>query len=153
MKKKLKIPKEGWRRVVLESPLSGDVDRNMEYLRRAELDSISRGESPYASHRQLTKCLNDLDAKERLIGMSAGRAWYTAAQMCVVYMDYGMSSGMQIGVAHAREIGLEIEERLIGKNKEAEVKPRVSPPKWAAEARKQARERMQAYWAARRKNK
>ncbi len=38
------------RRVVIESPYAGDVERNLRYLRLAMADCLERGEAPYASH-------------------------------------------------------------------------------------------------------
>ena len=36
--------------VVVESPLAGDVERNVAYAKQAGMDCLRRGEAPYASH-------------------------------------------------------------------------------------------------------
>src|SRR5690606_3550939 len=38
------------RLVILESPYAGNIDLNIDYARAAVRDSLSRGESPIASH-------------------------------------------------------------------------------------------------------
>jgi hypothetical protein len=42
------------RRVIIESPYTGDVDVNVAYARRAMRDALQRGESPIASYLLLT---------------------------------------------------------------------------------------------------
>lgn len=103
-------------KVLIESPYAGDVHRNMEYLRRATLDSLRRGENPYASHKMLTDALNDMDATEREEGIGAGLEWHSVIEKVVVYVDYGMSGGMVRGIATAKKRNLPVEERTIGRN-------------------------------------
>ena len=38
------------RRVIVESPYAGDVERNIAYVRAAMRDCLMRGEAPLASH-------------------------------------------------------------------------------------------------------
>src|SRR5690606_24498929 len=45
--------------VIIESPYSGDVERNTEYARSCLLDSLRRGEAPIASHLLHTQVLED----------------------------------------------------------------------------------------------
>jgi hypothetical protein len=86
------------RRVIIESPYSGDVALNTDYARRAVADSVHRGEAPIASHLLFTQpgILNDLDPKERYLGMRAGWAWIDVADACVFYVDLGWSGGMRV---------------------------------------------------------
>ena len=104
------------RRVVIESPYAGDVERNLRYLRAAMRDCALRGESPYASHALLTQpgVLDDSDPDERELGIRLGFEWRAAADATVVYTDLGFSSGMNYGIAHAQEIGCPIEYRTLG---------------------------------------
>lgn len=102
-----------WRLVILESPFSGDVARNRAYLKECIRDCIHRGESPYASHQMLTEALRDSDAIERAEGIDAGFAWRSAAEVTVVYQDFGVSPGMQAGIADARSIGQQVEFRRL----------------------------------------
>jgi hypothetical protein len=105
-------------RVIIESPYSGDIERNTLYARRALADSLSRGEAPSASHLLYTQVLNDSKPKERLKGMNAGFAWMEVAELTVAYVDYGVSDGMQTGIDRANKSKIPVEYRRIGKNPE-----------------------------------
>jgi len=102
------------RRVILESPYAGDVERNVAYARRALLDSIRRGEAPMASHLIYTQVLDDLKADERALGLAAGHAWIGAAEAMVCYVDLGISRGMQDAIEAATAAGIPVERRTIG---------------------------------------
>jgi len=103
------------KRVIIESPFAGDVNRNLKYLRAAMRDCLLRGESPYASHALYTQAgvLNDELPDERKLGMEAGWRWMSAAEAVVVYTDLGMSRGMKEGIALAEELKKPIEYRSI----------------------------------------
>lgn len=101
------------RRVVIESPFAGNVARNRKYLRAAMLDSLRRGEAPFASHALYTQYLDDLKPEERKLGMEAGFAWGEVADAVVVYDDLGISGGMQTGVDVARGRGQAVEFRRL----------------------------------------
>lgn len=107
------------RRVVLESPFSGDVPRNILYARRAIRDSILRNEAPLASHLLYTQdgVLDDGILEERIRGMWAGWNWISYCHALVVYRDYGISNGMMGGIRHAEVENIRIEYREIGINK------------------------------------
>jgi len=83
------------RPVVIESPYSGDVSRNRLYLEACILDCLRRGETPYASHKMLTDALDDLEPEERKLGMSAGYPWVELAETSAIYIDLGVSRGME----------------------------------------------------------
>jgi hypothetical protein len=101
------------KRVVVESPFKGDVERNKLYLERCLRDCVMRGESPYASHKMLTDCLDDDDPKEREMGITAGYAWWTAGDLVVFYVDFGWSSGMTRAWERCRKEGVPYETRII----------------------------------------
>ena len=63
--------------VIVESPYAGDINKNIEYARAAVRDSLSRGESPIASHLLYTQegILRDEVEEERQWGIDAGLAW------------------------------------------------------------------------------
>jgi hypothetical protein len=84
------------KRVILESPYAGDVDRNVEYARACMRDCLMRGESPIASHLLYTQpgILRDEVARERELGIDAGLAWRKVADLFVFYIDHGWSPGM-----------------------------------------------------------
>lgn len=105
------------KRVVLESPYAGDVEANVAYARRCVRDSLSRGEAPIASHLLYTQAdiLNDADAGERQWGIDAGLEWLEVAEATVVYIDHGVSPGMQRGIEAARGAGVPVEYRRLGR--------------------------------------
>ena len=45
----------GMKRVIIESPYSGDIPRNLLYARLCVFDCLQRGEAPYASHLFILK--------------------------------------------------------------------------------------------------
>lgn len=91
--------------VILESPFAGNVNDNIEYARLALRDSILRGEAPIASHLLYTQdsVLNDGIPEERQLGISAGLAWGKVADETIVYIDKGISKGMEYGIKRAVE--------------------------------------------------
>lgn len=103
------------RRVILESPYGGDVERNVRYARLCVRDSLSRGEAPIASHLLYTQptILNDAVASEREWGIGAGLAWLVAADASVVYDDFGISVGMKYGMMMAEKSCCPIERRQL----------------------------------------
>lgn len=116
------------RRVILESPYAGNrtgvlaplinfVQRvlNRRYARACVRDSLLRGEAPIASHLLYTQrgILRDEIETERQHGIDAGLAWRAVADASVVYVDRGISKGMQYGIAAARSAGLPVEQRSL----------------------------------------
>lgn len=104
------------KRVIVESPFAGDINKNLRYLRACMRDCLLRGEAPFASHGLYTQpgVLRDEVPNERMHGIQAGFAWRSAAEKTVVYTDLGMSRGMDYGVEHATQLNLEIEYRTLG---------------------------------------
>jgi hypothetical protein len=104
------------KRVILESPYAGDVERNVAYARAALRDSLRRGEAPIASHLLYTQpgVLDDSVPEERRLGIDAGLEWGEVAEATVVYEDLGISPGMEQGIARAEREGRPIERRTIG---------------------------------------
>lgn len=102
-------------KVIIESPYAGDIERNIEYARRAVRDSLLRGEAPIASHLLYTQAgvLKDEVPEERQWGIEAGLAWLCVADKHVFYVDYGWSKGMQQAKQYAMDYGVPIEERKI----------------------------------------
>lgn len=103
------------RRVIIESPYAGDVERNLRYLRAAMRDCLVRGEAPFASHALYTQpgVLDDGKLNERQQGISAGLEWGRLAEVTVVYIDLGISRGMQFGIDEAISCGRPIEQRSL----------------------------------------
>ena len=103
------------RLVLIESPYAGDVEAHTAYARLCMRDSLERGEAPYASHLLYTQplILDDLDPEEREWGIHAGLSWGAVADLTAVYIDFGISSGMEYGIFAAKDHGRPIEYRKI----------------------------------------
>ncbi len=89
---------------ILESPFSGDRERNINYAGLCIRDMAMRGESPYASHVIGTLGLDDSIPRERDMGIKLGFEWRRAAHSTVVYGDFGISRGMLEGIKDAVRI-------------------------------------------------
>ena len=86
------------KRVLIESPYRATFlskkELHLTYLRACILDSLERGEAPFASHGFYTRYLNDKKPAEREAGMACGKAWAEGADVIAFYVDYGISPGM-----------------------------------------------------------
>ena len=103
------------RRVILESPYAGNVERNITYARACLRDSLFRGEAPIASHLLYTQpgVLNDNIPDERMRGIHAGLAWGEFAEATIVYTDHGISQGMHYGIENAKKTNRPVEFRKL----------------------------------------
>jgi len=103
------------RRVLIESPYAGDIEKHLRYARAAVKDCLDRGEAPFASHLLYTQegLLDDNDPVQRQMGIDCGFIWGEQADASVIYIDLGMSEGMLAGVNEARETGRPIEYRSL----------------------------------------
>lgn len=95
------------RKVIIESPYAGNIEKNVEYARKCVRDSLLRGEAPIASHIMYTQqgILDDAVAEERRQGIDAGLEWRHVADATVVYADLGISPGMKYGIEAAERSG------------------------------------------------
>jgi hypothetical protein len=113
-------------RVVIESPLGAptreQIEENKTYAKRAVWDSLKRGEAPYASHVFFDQpgLLDDLDPRERNLGLNAGLQWGSQAHLVAVYADKGISKGMTMGIDFYRHHGIPVEYRYIDRKSEDE---------------------------------
>ena len=105
-------------RVIIESPFAGGW-KNVLYARECVLDSLSRGESPYASHLLYTQkgLLNDAIPEERKRGIAAADEWLSVADFVAVYCDNGFSEGMVIGIIKAARCGKNFHLRWLRSNR------------------------------------
>lgn len=90
-----------------------ELAENQRYLRAAILDSLRRGEAPYASHGFFPQVLDDDLPAERRLGMEAGFAWGAKADLVAVYWDLGVSLEMEAGLERVRARGGSVEWRKI----------------------------------------
>ena len=103
------------KRVIIESPYAGDIETNIRYARAALRDSLLRGEAPLASHLLYAQpgVLSDQTPEERRFGIEAGLAWTPLADLVAVYVDRGISKGMQQGIDRATLYGISVERRSL----------------------------------------
>ena len=103
------------KRVILESPYKGLVERNKIYAKECMKHSISLGEAPIASHLLYTQegILNDEIEEERQLGIDLGLAWKDVAEAHVFYIDFGISAGMKYAIEYATKNDIEMEFRFI----------------------------------------
>lgn len=101
------------KRVIVESPLSGDFERNQRYARLCCLDCLERGEAPLASHLLYTQMLDDRDFAQRELGMQAGFVWGECADLVAAYEDLGVSAGMARGIVAAERRGIDVVRRVL----------------------------------------
>jgi len=114
------------KRVIIESPYAGDIERNTEYARRCIKDSLDRGEAPLASHLLYPQVLDENDPAQRKQGIDAGLVWSRQADLAAFYCDYGRSPGMDFAwdryfdlnlkFSNTHDPAFQFEERFIGKN-------------------------------------
>lgn len=102
---------------VIESPFSAPsldgLVRNVQYTMLAVRDSLNRGEAPYSSHLFYTQMLDDNNTDERQLGMNAGLTICQHAEQSAVYIDLGVSRGMEYGIETARKAGRAVIERSL----------------------------------------
>lgn len=99
--------------VVIESPYAGAIADNLKYARKALLDSLKRGEAPFASHLLYTQVLQDMIPKEREAGIAANLSMIETIGRVVVYEDLGISPGMAEAIALAVLRGFPVEHRRL----------------------------------------
>ena len=110
------------KRVILSSPYSSSNDehlaRNIEYARRAVRDSLLADEAPLPAHLIYTQggIMDENKALQRKMGEECEKAWSRECDQVVLYIDYGISNGMQICENRAKLMGLDVQRRKIGQN-------------------------------------
>lgn len=102
--------------VSLESPFASDPLANIAYAYEACKDSISKGESPYASHLLFPQFLDDKDPTQRAEGLRLSDAWRHQAAKIIFYLDKGWSAGMQHALDFVKTHGKHAEFRVLKGN-------------------------------------
>lgn len=89
--------------VIVESPYAGDIEANVKYARECMRVCLLQDMAPYASHLLYTQdgVLKDHIREDRVLGIEAGFAWGKKANERHIFMDRGMSSGMNEGLRQA----------------------------------------------------
>lgn len=99
--------------VFIESPYSGDIDRNIRYLLLCNIDAFARGEMPCSSHGVMTQhpakldfYVSDYESRWDVFTRDeAIERAHTLRHVCskvVFYTDKGMSSGMKTGLEYCQ---------------------------------------------------
>ena len=116
-----------FRKVVLESPYrdteTHSTEQHRVYLSHCITDAESRWEAVYASHSGLRG--DDSDDLERELGIRRGWAIGDLMDACVVYTDFGISSGMAKSISHYESIGMPIIRRTLTLNEKGEFDDRL----------------------------
>jgi len=104
------------RKIQLETPFAGDVEKNIKYARACLRHSLLKGEAPFASHLLYTQdgVLDDDIPEERRVGIEAGLVCGRDADTTVVYTDLGISDGMKQGIERAEKEGRPVVYRQLG---------------------------------------
>jgi hypothetical protein len=108
--------------VMLETPYSGNVDRNLRYLMLCGFDAYARGEMPVATHAFMTThpaalhyyvsdYAKEWDVYSREEAIARGQVLRRRCDLTVVYADLGMSTGMKAAVHYCQQHGLPYEVR------------------------------------------
>jgi len=101
--------------VVIESPYLGGLPAAVTYARLALLDAYRRLETPHASHLLGPQVLDDKSEDDRNLGMAAGWRPYDLGARCAVYIDLGITRGMQHGIEYAKKCRRAVEYRSFGR--------------------------------------
>ena len=121
--------------VMIESPYSGDIDRNIRYLSLCGFDAgVLHDECPYASHGWMTQhprssnlFVSDYDEKwDVLTRNQAIDMSHRIRKRCdktVFYTDLGWSSGMKAAKKYCEKHELPYEERQLNPNQLAKRIP------------------------------
>ena len=89
-----------FKRIILESPFSGEVDRNVLYAKALIHKLAHEGYAPSASHLLYTQCLDDTKEFDRDLGINKGLD-YAHDKDSIIGIDLGISGGMKYGIARA----------------------------------------------------
>lgn len=115
--------------VFLESPYSGNVDRNLRYAQLAIMDAaVVHGDSPTASHTQMTQhprakhfFVSDYDVKWDVLtrdsAIALSQALRHKCDKTVFYIDLGWSNGMNAAREYCVQNRLPFEVRTLQPDK------------------------------------
>lgn len=80
--------------VYIASPLSGDVENNLDFARQACRYAIAQNVTPFAPHLLYTQMLDDSDPAERQLGVNMGNQMLALCQELWLCGDH-ISAGME----------------------------------------------------------
>ena len=93
--------------IYVSSPLSGDVEKNIEYAKAACRMVMDSGHAFFAPHLLYPSFLDDTVPEERKLGMDMGLA---ALEKCDELWAFGprISAGMAAEIEHAERLGIPV---------------------------------------------
>ncbi len=108
----------------LETPYSGDVDRNLRYLMLCGFESFQRGAMPVATHSFMTAhpaalhffvsdYAKEWDVFSREEAIERGTVLRRRCDRTVFYVDLGMSRGMTAAMQYCKANNLPFEVRKL----------------------------------------
>ena len=95
--------------VYIASPLSGDVERNLDFARQACRYAISQDAAPFAPHLLYTQMLDDSDPAERQLGIKMGNQMLGLCEELWLCGDR-ISAGMEGERKLAESLGIPVRQ-------------------------------------------
>ena len=93
--------------VYIASPLSGNVEQNLDFARQACRYAIEQGVNPFAPHLLYTQMLDDSSAEERQLGLDLGNEMLKRCEELWLCGDR-ISAGMAGEREMANELGIPV---------------------------------------------
>ena len=93
--------------VYIASPLSGDVEQNLDFARQACRYAIAQGVTPFAPHLLYPQMLDDNDPAERQLGIDMGNQMLELCKELWLCGDRN-SPGMKGEQTLAEELGIPV---------------------------------------------
>ena len=93
--------------VYIASPLSGDVETNLDFARQACLYAMAQGVTPFAPHLLYPQMLDDNDPAQRELGMNMGNQMLALCDELWLCGDI-ISSGMAAEEQLAKELDIPV---------------------------------------------
>ena len=94
--------------VYIASPLSGDVETNLDFARQACLYAMAQGATPFAPHLLYPQMLDDNDPAQRELGMNMGNQMLALCDELWLCGDV-ISSGMAKERALAEDLDIPVQ--------------------------------------------
>ena len=103
--------------IYVASPLSGDVEKNIEYAKNACRTVMDSGHAFFAPHLLYTSFLDDAVPEERKLGMDMGLA---VLERCDELWAFGpwVSEGMAVEIERAQCLGIPVRRMELGETQE-----------------------------------
>ena len=108
--------------VYIASPLSGDVEKNLDFARQACRYAISQNVTPFAPHLLYPQILDDSDPAERQLGIDMGNQMLKLCEELWLCGDR-VSAGMEGERKLAESLGIPVLQISAEEIQEIEISP------------------------------